>query len=177
MQDQDTFESIAYKYYGDASRYWIILFANLILDPNYQAPLNYSEFENYINSKYESAAAAQSLLDHYEKIVKTISRPPGSLPTTTTSVLFYANTTYSITDDVSGAVITNLPTIEHPTLQLTSPPSVNVDGVLVSTDITLYAVSAYDTELRANESKRNIQLPKKEYATSIEKQLLALLQQ
>lgn len=177
MQNHDTFESIAYKYYGDANRYWIILFANLILDPQYQAPLNDISFQNYIVNKYGSLSNSQGTLEHYEKIKKVLSVPYGQMQqsTVTTSKTYYANTIYSITDEVSGEIITNLPTLAHPTLQLTSPPSVTVGNTAVSTTITFNAVSAYDSEVMVNNSRRNIQLPKKEYATQIEDELVNLL--
>jgi hypothetical protein len=175
MQDHDTFESIADKYYGDVNRYWIILFANLILDPNYQAPLNYVEFQNYMTNKYGSLAASQGIIDHYEKRIVTTITAPDLSSTITTSTLYYSNTVYSIVDDVSGDVITNFPTIAFPTMNLTSPDSVIVGGDTSSSVIQLQAISAYDNEFIINQSKRNIQLPKKEYSGQIEAELLKLL--
>lgn len=52
VQEGDTPEIVAFKYYGDAYRYWIVMFANQYLDPQFNWPLNYSEFGNYINDKY-----------------------------------------------------------------------------------------------------------------------------
>jgi Base plate wedge protein 53 len=175
MQDHDTFESIAEKYYGDANRYWIILLANQIINPAYQAPLNDLEFINYLTNKYGSVVVAQSTIDHYEKVTVTTAKPAGQPSSITTSKLYYSNTTYSIVDEVSNQTITNLPTLAHPTLQLTSPQSVNLDGTTYSTVITLNAVSSYDAEFSENQSKRVIQLPKKEYAAQIETQLKSLL--
>jgi len=175
MQEHDTFESIAYKYYGDASRYWIILFANLILDPQYQAPLNYKSFQNYIINKYGSEVQAQQILEHYEKVKKVTVTIPGQIPTTTTSKTYYANTTYEIYDEVTGQKINNLPTLANPTLTLTSPPTVTVGISTAATSIVLNAISAYDAEVSVNNAKRVIQLPKKEYASQIEDQLTNLL--
>jgi hypothetical protein len=52
VQEGDTPEIVAFKYYGDSYRYWIVMFANQYLDPQFNWPLNYSEFGNYINDKY-----------------------------------------------------------------------------------------------------------------------------
>ena len=41
IQDSDTPEIIAHKYYNDMYRYWIVLFANQILDPVWDWPLEY----------------------------------------------------------------------------------------------------------------------------------------
>ena len=144
MQDHDTFESIAYKYYGDASRYWVILFANLILDPQYQAPLPQQAFQNYINNKYGSIINAQSILEHYEKVKKNLVTFAYQPSTTTTSVTYYANTTYSILDDYSGTTISNLPTLTNPSLNLTSPPPLSFANSVITTTVTLNAVNAYD---------------------------------
>ena len=52
IQEGDTPEIIAHKYYNDMYRYWIILFANEILDPQWSWPLNSQQFESYIKDKY-----------------------------------------------------------------------------------------------------------------------------
>ena len=57
IQDGDTPEIIAEKYYGDPYKYWIVLYSNQIMDPIWNWPLNYEQFLDYINSKYETEAA------------------------------------------------------------------------------------------------------------------------
>jgi hypothetical protein len=37
--------------------HWIILYANNIIDPQYDWPLGYRDFNNYISNKYRTAAA------------------------------------------------------------------------------------------------------------------------
>jgi len=54
IQDGDTPESIATKYYGDPYRYWIVLFANQILDPLWDWPMDYKKFQAYIIDKYSN---------------------------------------------------------------------------------------------------------------------------
>ena len=44
IQDGDTPEIIASKYYDNPNRHWIILLANDITDPIYDWPLTYSNF-------------------------------------------------------------------------------------------------------------------------------------
>ena len=51
IQDGDTPEIVAAKYYGDSYRYWLVLFANQILDPQWQWPLSSQQFQAYINDK------------------------------------------------------------------------------------------------------------------------------
>ena len=54
IQDGDTPEIIAHKYYGDVYRYWIVLYVNQILDPQWGWPITMNTFESYINDKYPS---------------------------------------------------------------------------------------------------------------------------
>lgn len=173
MQEGDTFESIAYKYYGDANRYWIILFTNQILDPFYDAPLKYQQFLDFINNKYGSLANSQSIIDHYElQITKTIQNSSLGIYNTDITKTIYANNTYSI----NGS--TTLPTIANPVINLPSPPNVTIDnGSTLSETHALIAVSAYDAESERNEDRRNINLIKKDYVLQIEKELKILLTQ
>ena len=55
-QDGDTLDSVAFKYYGDSLRYWLIIFANTIIDPYFDLPLNQSDFANNIILAYGSVA-------------------------------------------------------------------------------------------------------------------------
>ena len=80
IQEGDTPESIAYKYYGDQYRYWIVLIANEIKDPQFEWPLNSSQFLVYLKKKYAEVAGGENnvisyltaTLHHYEKVVTTI---------------------------------------------------------------------------------------------------------
>mgnify|MGYP003348404514 FL=1 len=54
IQDSDTPEIIAHKYYNDMYRYWLVLFANQLMDPQWNWPLNYNAFQSYLQDKYGS---------------------------------------------------------------------------------------------------------------------------
>ena len=54
LQDGDTPEIIAHKYYGDTEKHWLVLLANEIMDATFDFPLGYQEFENYLNEKYKA---------------------------------------------------------------------------------------------------------------------------
>lgn len=71
IQEGEKPEHIAERYYGDTRYYWIILYANDILNVTAQWPRSYRDFENYIIGKYGSieAAAIRSndiAIHHYE---------------------------------------------------------------------------------------------------------------
>ena len=77
IQEGDTPEIIADKYYGDSFRYWITLYSNPnIMDPQSDWPLTSQQFLIYLNDKYATAANGssnvlsytQGTVHHYEKI-------------------------------------------------------------------------------------------------------------
>ncbi len=49
IQDGDTPDIVASKYYGDSYRYWLVLFSNQILDPQWDWPLSSQQFTLYLN--------------------------------------------------------------------------------------------------------------------------------
>ena len=97
IQEGDTPEIVAHKYYGDSYRYWIVLYANQILDPQWNWPLTNTQFDAYITSKYSAVAGVQSVLAYtqstikeYRKTIKSIDSI--SLVETTESFVIDANT-------------------------------------------------------------------------------------
>lgn len=61
MQDGDTPEIMASKYYGSAELHWIILITNNIFDPNFDLVMPYEVFTKYINDKYKDNYAIGGL--------------------------------------------------------------------------------------------------------------------
>lgn len=70
IEEGETPEIVAEKVYGDGGAHWMITIANQILDPQWEWPLTYSEFQKYIVGKYGSLEAAQTQNHHYEMVVK-----------------------------------------------------------------------------------------------------------
>lgn len=68
IQDGETPEQIADRYYGNTQYYWLILYANNIINVYAQWPKSYQEFERYIISKYGSVEEASNVnnVHHYE---------------------------------------------------------------------------------------------------------------
>jgi len=160
IQDGDSPEVIAHKYYGDSYRYWLVLFANQILDPQFEWPLTSQQFELYLNDKYSAAANSSTVLSYTQGTVqeyrKTIATyDPASLETTTRTIVidvFTYNTTQTGTVTQSFS-----------------------DGNYVTQTTTKTPVSIYDYEIEKNEAKRNIKLINSEYASDFEKQLTSLM--
>jgi hypothetical protein len=151
IQEGDTPEIVAHKYYGDSYRYWIVLFANQMIDPQWDWPLSGSNFNRYIADKYTSFNP-YSTVHHYEKIVE---QTDVSTNTITKNMIVISQTSYNSL--VSGTSTYILPT-----------------GV-ASVTITGRAVDYYTYELELNESKRSIQLLNRNYVNEFELELKKLM--
>jgi hypothetical protein len=161
IKEGDTPENIAYRYYNDMNRYWMIMYANNIIDPQWSWPLNNNQFLLYLKNKYAEAAGGQDLaiayalstVDHYEKIISTSD----------TNNLQKQTIRVQIDEDTYNNLMTN-------TQELTFD-----NGVVVTETIDKAAISIYDNEVELNENKRKINLIKAQYVDQMEIQLKALL--
>lgn len=171
MKDSDTHEVIAHKLYDDANRYWMVMFANNLIDPYYDVPLDYGELDAYIEYKYGSVANAQSEIHHYERRTKMLTNDNG-MSNEKEYIQEIEEHSYNYE---TGTVVTNtLPTLT------TSPITVEtttttIDGVTITKTVKDYAISKYDYELTENEKKRNINLIRNEYAQQIENEFRELM--
>ena len=62
VKEGETPESIAHKLYGNAELHWVVLIVNDITDRYHQWPMNYAQFLQYVNDKYDDVNAVH----HYE---------------------------------------------------------------------------------------------------------------
>jgi hypothetical protein len=160
IQDGDTPDIVASKYYGDSYRYWLVLFSNQILDPQWGWPLSSQQFTLYLNDKYSVAANANTVLSYtsstvyeYRKIITTIDET--TLKTTSKTYV-----------------------IDEPTYLATMPSSQTVtfpNGTSATETITKESVNIYDWEVEQNESKRTIKLINAIYAPQFESQFKSLM--
>ena len=157
IQDGDTPEIIAHKYYGDVYRYWVVLFANQIIDPQWEWPMSGVVFESYINNKYTLASPSVNPLTtvhHYEKQIDTLDI---STNITTTNKIAISQTTYnSLT---------------------TSTTNYSLATGTVKVTISKNLINIYNYELQLNEDKRSIKILKNNYVGQLEKQLKSLMSQ
>ena len=150
IQEGDTPEIIAYKYYGDSYRYWIVLYVNQILDPQWQWPMQSSVLESYITDKYNFNAKAT--IHHYEKVITKFD-----LGTSTTTI-----DKYIIDQQSYNALQTGVFERSMATGQFTITTSRKT-------------VSYYEYETDLNESYRNIKLLNSIYVGELEKQFKKLM--
>ena len=176
INEGDTPEIIAHKYYGDVYRYWLLLYPNDIYDVNSDWPLSDNQFSNFLFDKYKTDAAdyynipvgqinyyqvlqytsnTQIAVHHYEKIITVNSTEYIAEQDQITTVQIDANTYNTLVPSTNQAVFSN--------------------GAVVTRKIEKKAVSIYDYEVEVNESKRKIQILKSDYATDVENQFQELM--
>lgn len=154
VQEGDTPEIIASKYYSDPELHWVILMFNDMVDPFYDWPMHYQQFVDFIVSKYGSVETAKTTIHHYEKIITKEDVLSGEV---TTDVIQIDSTTY-----------TALPVTESWNLSLPNGNSIKMT-------ITKREVDNYTYEDELNESKRLIKLVRPDLIPDIKKQFEALM--
>lgn len=170
IQDGDTPEILAEKYYDDPFRYWIILYSNQIMDPLWDWPLPYEQFLEYINSKYKDDAAfagqtpfayTNTVVQEYQKITTTIDN--------------YSETTTVQNTSVDFATYSALPTSEQ-TFPIYAPGQ---SGTVVVTSCTVKIsknlLTLFDYEFNLNEAKREIKIMDSKYSDQMEEQFRTLM--
>jgi hypothetical protein len=157
IQDGDTPEIIATKFYDSPERHWAVLMINNIVDPQFDWPLDQRTIISYINEKYLANASvgqsgttwSQTNIHSYYKVETRTSNSTGS--ELQSKLQIDANTYANV-----AATTTNL------TLD---------DGNSITITTTKETKSYYDYEIEQNESKRTIKLLKPEFVSSIEEEL------
>jgi len=160
IQDSDTPEIIANKFYGDSEKHWVVLMLNQIVDPQFDWPLDQRTIISFINEKYSANASvgqsgitwAQGNIHSYYKIeTRTTNSTNTELQT---KLQIDANTYANV-----AATTTNL-TLE--------------DGNSITIKVSKETKSYYDYEVEQNETKRTIKLLKPEFVSPIEDELRAV---
>jgi hypothetical protein len=152
IQEGDTPEIIAYKYYGDSYRYWMVLFANQIMDPQWQWPIDNLTLDNYLSDKYPNTNV-DTTIHHYLKTVTSVDN---------------TSRTSTITETIIDLTAYNA--LAKTTISYTLP---NGSTVTVTTDKS--SVNIYDYEMSVNEKNRSIRLINAVYADQLEKEFQTLM--
>lgn len=65
LQDGERADTVAEHYYGDAYFAWLIYYANEIIDPYFEWPLNQQDFAKFVVKKYGSIVIATEKILYY----------------------------------------------------------------------------------------------------------------
>lgn len=172
MQEYDTPESVAHKFYGDVNKHWLVMFSNFVVDPYFDFALSDFAFQKYIKKKYGTMVAAQSTIHHTEEA------------NLFSNIVLKKKTTRFITNKVSqyeynfatGEVSSRyMPDLNDGDIELSSETLTAPDGTECTISRRIYSISNYDYEYYLNEAKRNIKLIDRAYATLIENELKTLM--
>ena len=198
VEDGETPEILAEKVYNDVQAGWIILYANKIMDPQFDWPLSDVNFKKYIIEKYGSISNATTTYHHYEKIVETrvgdqtytrtylVNKErltENALDVPYTYFQPYSNN-YVLTADTALITTDNVYfTVDHSnhfSYDDTSLPEYysyeahNVNNTTVFLNTYGRAVTNYDYELEMNDNKKFIKVIKARYYTQIVSEFKAL---
>jgi len=167
IQDSDTPEIIAHKYYDNSERHWIVLMFNDIVDAQYDWPLRYENFISYVDSKYTANGAANTTvqtglawamnINNVHSYYKIIKRTSADGTVIEEKLQVDANTYANV-----GATSSSI------TLQ---------SGNIITQAITKEKKTYYEYEQEENESKRDIILLKPEFVPQIEKEFKKVIKQ
>jgi hypothetical protein len=160
IQDSDTPEIIADKYYGNPERHWMVLLFNDILDPQWDWPLTENNLVKYVNDKYSANGAANTTVQtgvqwalspsNVQAYFKTITRTSADGSVIVEKLEVDANTYANI------AQSTLLYTLQN--------------GSQVTETISRSTRSYFEYETEVNDAKRTITLLKKEFAPAVEQE-------
>lgn len=176
INEGDTPEIIAHKYYNDVYRYWMVMYPNDIYDIGSNWPLSDNQFSNFIFDKYKTDAA-----DYYNIPVSQINFQQVLYYTSNTQIAVHHyekiitvnSTEYNESQDQITTVEIDETTYNN--LIPTTNQAVFPNGSIVTRKVAKNAVSLYDYEISVNESKRKIQLLRDVYATDVEERFQELM--
>jgi len=161
IKDSDTPESIASKYYNNPERHWIVLMFNDIIDPQYDWPLKYENFIEYVDAKYSANGAANTTVQSGLVWAQSINN---------------VHSYYQVNTRTTTSTTADSKTIEEK-IQITANAYANVitgtstytldNGTVVREVVTKEKLTYYDYEMEVNEAKRKIKLLKPEFAGSV----------
>ena len=158
VQDSDTPEIIANKFYGSPERHWAVLMINDIVDPQFDWPLDQRTIISYIDEKYSANASvgqsgvswAQANIHSYYKIETRTTNSTGA--ELQSKLQIDANTYANVSTSTANSSILS-------------------DGNSITIAVSKETKSYYDYEVEENEAKRTIKLLKPEFVSSIEEEL------
>jgi hypothetical protein len=162
IQEGDTPEILAEKYYDDPFRYWIILYSNQIMDPLWGWPLPYEQFLKYIDAKYASDAAA-------------VSMTPFEYTNTTVNEYQKITTTVDNYSETSTVQITSIDFVTYSALATSEQTYSIPSGSSCTVKITKKIVTLFDYEFNLNEAKREIKIMDSRYSDQMEEQFRTLM--
>jgi len=165
IQESDTPEIIAYKYYGSAERHWIVLLFNDIVDPQFDWPLKYDTFIEFVSAKYTANGAANT----------TVQSGLAWAMSTNNVQAYYKIVTKTDIDNVTLIEKIQVDANTYANVATSSSTITLQSGDTITQTITKSKKTYYDYEMEENESKREITLIKNNFIPQIEKEFKRII--
>jgi len=167
IQEGDTPEIIAAKYYENPERHWIVLLFNDIMDPQFDWPMQYNVFNNFVDKKY-SVQGSQAV-------------PPTTGLAWALNVSnvhsYYKVVTRTNEDGVQSVERLQVDAQTYATITPQTNNFLLKDGSRITQAITKETKTYYDFEQEENEKKRRIKLLKPEFVPQVEKEFKRVIKE
>jgi len=160
IQESDTPEIIAHKYYGSAEKHWIVLLFNDIIDPQFDWPLKYDVLIDFVDAKYTANGAANT----------TVQSGLAWAMSTNNVQAYYKIVTKTDIDNVTLIEKIQVDANTYANVATSSTTITLQNGDAITQTITKSKKTYYDYEMEENESKREITLIKSDFVKEIEKE-------
>lgn len=160
IQESDTPEIIAAKYYDNPERHWIVLMFNDILDPQFDWPLSQSNLVDFIDNKYSANGAANTTVQTGIAWALSVNNVHS----------YYKVITRTSSDDVQIIEKLQLDANTYANVAATTSSYTTANNETVTEAVTKETMSYYAYEVAQNELKREINLLKPEFVPTVEKE-------
>jgi len=167
IQDGDTPEIIADKYYGDVEKHCIVLLFNDIVDPQWDWPLDSREIINYIDKKYTANGAANTTVQTGIAWAMSVNNVQAYIKIITT-------TSFDGTQKIEKLQVDQN---TYANIAATTTTYTTQAGESVTIAITKEKQTYYDYEIDLNESKREIKLLKSDFVDAVSKEFKRVITQ
>jgi hypothetical protein len=171
IEDGETPEILAAKYYDSPEKHWIILALNDIVDPQFDWPLSYSQFNRYVDLKYSANNYADTANTNISGLIWSQN-------------LNNVQTYYKVvTQTTNGTTIIKKFEVDSQTyanntlMGITSGDTYTFpDNSTVTIAVSKETQSYYDYEMYINEEKKTIKFLRPEFANALENELQSVFE-
>ncbi len=167
IQDGDTPEIIADKYYKDVEKHWVVLLFNDIVDPQWDWPLDSREIIDYIDKKYTANGAANTTVQTGIAWALSENNVQAYFKIITTTAFDGTQKIDKIQVDANT----------YANIAATTTSYTTQAGESVTVTVTKQTQSYYDYEIELNESKREIKLLKSDFIDAVNKEFKRVITQ